>query len=156
MEEILCFFLCPCDKLSFQLFQSSDSSFSSQYLLRSRICDIVLVLFLLLPSSVLYSLNEEVCFFSDEHFTSGRIIIPKSIERRKWCYSIPFSFHIFMRLANLWFIHLEGQFSILRTRSFPDLYLLIRLRNYDIKSSLLQNKIPLHSQELILETLIST
>ena len=31
-----------------------------------------------------------------------------------------------MPLANLWFIRLQGQFPILKTRSFPDLYLLIR------------------------------
>ena len=38
----------------------------------------------------------------------------------------PFLFHIFMPLANLLFIILQGQFSILRTRSCPDLYLLLR------------------------------
>ena len=37
-----------------------------------------------------------------------------------------FPFHIFMLLANLWFIHLQGLFPILRTQSCPDLYPLIR------------------------------
>ena len=36
-----------------------------------------------------------------------------------------FSFHIFMPLANL-FIRLQGYFPILSTRSFPDVYPLIR------------------------------
>ena len=37
----------------------------------------------------------------------------------------PFPFHIFMPLANLSFILLQGEFSIVRIRSFPDLYPLI-------------------------------
>jgi hypothetical protein len=37
----------------------------------------------------------------------------------------PFLLHIFMPLANLWFIRLQGYFPILRT-SFTDLYPLIR------------------------------
>ena len=32
---------------------------------------------------------------------------------------------IFMPLANLWFICLQGQFPILKTRSYPDLYPII-------------------------------
>jgi hypothetical protein len=38
----------------------------------------------------------------------------------------PIPFHIFMPLTNLWLIRLQGQFPILRTRSCPDLYPLIR------------------------------
>jgi hypothetical protein len=38
----------------------------------------------------------------------------------------PIPFHIFMPLANLWLIRLQRQFSILRTRSCPDPYPLIR------------------------------
>ena len=38
----------------------------------------------------------------------------------------PFPFNIFMPLTNLWFIHLQGYFPILRTKSCPDLYPLIR------------------------------
>ena len=41
-------------------------------------------------------------------------------------FQIPF--HIFMPLANLWLIRLREQFPILRTRSCPDLYPLIRFR----------------------------
>ena len=37
----------------------------------------------------------------------------------------PFLFHNFMLLASLWFIRLQRQFSILRTRICPDLYPLI-------------------------------
>ena len=37
-------------------------------------------------------------------------------------FSIPF--HIFMLLVNLWLIRLQGQLPILRTRSYPALYLL--------------------------------
>ena len=39
---------------------------------------------------------------------------------------LPIPFHIFVPLANLWFLRLQGQFPILRTRSCPDLYPLIR------------------------------
>ena len=35
-------------------------------------------------------------------------------------FQIPF--HIFMPLASLWLIHLQGQFPFLRTRSCPDIY----------------------------------
>ena len=38
----------------------------------------------------------------------------------------PFPFHIFMPLANLWVIRLQGQFPFLRIRNFPDLYPLVR------------------------------
>ena len=38
----------------------------------------------------------------------------------------PFPFYIFMLIANLWFIRLQGQFSTLRTRKCPDVYPLIR------------------------------
>ena len=37
-----------------------------------------------------------------------------------------FTFHIFVPLAHLWFIRLQGYFSILRARRCSDLYLLIR------------------------------
>ena len=37
----------------------------------------------------------------------------------------PFPFHFFMSLVNLWYISLQGQFPILRTRSCPGLYSLI-------------------------------
>jgi hypothetical protein len=37
----------------------------------------------------------------------------------------PFPSDIFMPLAKLWFICLQEQFPILRTRNSPDLYLLI-------------------------------
>ena len=38
-----------------------------------------------------------------------------------------FTFHIFMPLVNLWFIHLHGKFPILKEKSCPDLYPFIRL-----------------------------
>ena len=37
----------------------------------------------------------------------------------------PIPFYIFMPLANLWLIRLEGQFPILKTRSCPEIYPLI-------------------------------
>ena len=41
---------------------------------------------------------------------------------------VVFSFHFYisMPLGNLWFICLQGEFPILRTRNQPDLFLLIR------------------------------
>ena len=38
----------------------------------------------------------------------------------------PFTFYIFMPLANLCFIRLQGEFPILKTRSCPDICTLIR------------------------------
>ena len=38
----------------------------------------------------------------------------------------PIPFHIFMPLANLWLIRFQGQFFILRKRSSPNFYPLIR------------------------------
>ena len=101
------------------LFRSSASSFSSQYLLlvlkSSRSC------VLLLPT----------------HFTS--VICPSMASSRRRSYNsqvhsgqnnnvtvFQCPFHIFMSFANLWLIRLQGQFPILGTRSFPDLYPLIR------------------------------
>jgi hypothetical protein len=39
---------------------------------------------------------------------------------------LPFPFHIFMPLANLWFIHVQIYFLVIRIRSGPDLYPFIR------------------------------
>ena len=39
----------------------------------------------------------------------------------------PFPFHIFMPLINLCLFRLQAEFPILRTRSFPEYYTLIRL-----------------------------
>jgi hypothetical protein len=62
-----------------------------------------------------------------EYFTSGRTIIYSiSLFRGNNVVVFPNLFHIFMPLANLWLISLRGQFPILRTRSCPDLYPLIR------------------------------
>ena len=38
----------------------------------------------------------------------------------------PIPFHTFMLLVNLWFIRLQGEFPILRARTCPELYPLIR------------------------------
>jgi hypothetical protein len=65
--------------------------------------------------------------FLPAYFISGRTIIYflSPFRENNNVIVFPISFHIFMPLANLWLIHLQGQFPILRTRSCPDLYPLI-------------------------------
>ena len=63
--------------------------------------------------------------FPPGHFTPGKTIIPKSIQENNNVVVFPLPFHMFIPLVNLCLIRLQGQFSILGTRSCPDLYLLI-------------------------------
>ena len=62
------------------------------------------------------------------HLTSGRTIIYSlsPFRENNNVVVFPILFHIFMPLANLWLIRLQGQFPILRIISYPDLYPLNR------------------------------
>ena len=87
-----------------RVFRFSVSSFSSQYLL-------------------LYFSNHLGAVF-----VSGRTIIYSinPFRENNNVVVFPIPFHIVMPLANLLLIRLQGEFPILRIRSYPDLYTLIR------------------------------
>ena len=98
----------------------------------SLCCTVLLILcyfsLLVLLLEVVPTRRSERGTITPESFTSGRTIIYSiSLFRENNNVVVfPIPFHIFMPLANLWLIRLRGQFSILRTRSCPDLYPLIR------------------------------
>ena len=54
-----------------------------------------------------------------ENFTSGRTIIPSPFRENIKAVVFPLPFHIFMALANLWFIHLQGQFPHPKNKKLP-------------------------------------
>ena len=69
----------------------------------------------------------EVFHYNGFHLSSSFLMHNFKSFQRKYEIVFPFPFHIFMPLANLWFIRLQGQFPILRTRSCLDLQPLIHL-----------------------------
>ena len=72
--------------------------------------------------------SERWTILTPAYFTSGRTIIyfVSPFRENNNVVVFPILFHIFMPLANLWLIRLQGQFPILRIISYPDLYPLNR------------------------------
>jgi hypothetical protein len=101
LEDDLYFFLRSCDKRSFQLF-----------FFDLHVPPLVPIIFFCFSSGTFY-LRRNQKFLSP--FWENNMVL------------FPFPSHIFMSLANLWLIRLQGQFVILRIISFHDLYPLIRL-----------------------------